>query len=270
VQAAFDAETVTLDQVLEAQRRRAEAQTSYFRTLLDYQRAIVTVHLRKGSLLEYNGVYLAEGPWPEKAKFDAHRLARQRDASLYLNYGYTRPSVFSQGPINQKINGQDGEGMSEGSPAAGVPHEATFPETLPTPASESLPSPDSMEPTPDNSTKARRETGLRTASADKQGFDWGPLGLNAKQIDEAADTSFTEATRPSSEVKGKNRPSNRQRRAAAAEVNANGAKPAFAREPQTEDGSVRKVKQQDWSPVPKHESVENQPFSPAAGPAASE
>jgi len=51
VQAAFEVETVTLDQLLEAQRRRAEAQTSYFRTLLDYQRAIVAVHLRKGSLL---------------------------------------------------------------------------------------------------------------------------------------------------------------------------------------------------------------------------
>jgi outer membrane protein TolC len=51
VQAAFEAETVTLDQLLEAQRRRAEAQTSYFRTLLDYQRAIIDVHLRKGSLL---------------------------------------------------------------------------------------------------------------------------------------------------------------------------------------------------------------------------
>ncbi len=51
VQAAFDAETVTIDQLLEAQRRRAEAQASYFRTLLDYQRAIITVHYRKGSLL---------------------------------------------------------------------------------------------------------------------------------------------------------------------------------------------------------------------------
>ena len=51
VQAAFEVETVTIVQLLEAQRRRAEAQTSYFRTLLDYQRAIVAVHLRKGSLL---------------------------------------------------------------------------------------------------------------------------------------------------------------------------------------------------------------------------
>ena len=98
VQAAFEAETVTLDQLLEAQRRRAEAQASFFRTLLDYQRSIIMVHYRKGSLLEYNNVYLTEGPWPAKAKFDAHRLARQRDAAWYINYGFTRPEVLSQGP----------------------------------------------------------------------------------------------------------------------------------------------------------------------------
>ena len=51
VQVAYDAETVTLDQLLEAQRLQADAQTSYFRTLLDYQRAIIAVCYRKGSLL---------------------------------------------------------------------------------------------------------------------------------------------------------------------------------------------------------------------------
>jgi hypothetical protein len=51
LQAAFDGESVTLDQLLEAQRRRAEAQTSYYRTLHDYQRAILAVQYRRGSLL---------------------------------------------------------------------------------------------------------------------------------------------------------------------------------------------------------------------------
>jgi hypothetical protein len=51
VQAAYEADTVTIDQLLEAQRRHAEAQAAYHRTLLDYQRAILTVHYRKGTLL---------------------------------------------------------------------------------------------------------------------------------------------------------------------------------------------------------------------------
>ncbi len=101
VQAAYEAETVTLDQLLEAQRRRADAQTSYFRTLLDYQRAIIMVHFRKGTILDYNNVYLQEGPWPAKAKFDANRRAHMRDAALYINYGFTRPNVMSQGPVRQ-------------------------------------------------------------------------------------------------------------------------------------------------------------------------
>ena len=87
VQAAYDVGQVTLDQLLDAQRRRAEAESAYYRSLVDYNRSISQLHYRKGSLLEYNGVFLAEGPWPGKAYFDAHRRARQRDASLYLDYG---------------------------------------------------------------------------------------------------------------------------------------------------------------------------------------
>ena len=103
VQAAYDAGTVTLDQLLDAQRRRAEAESSYARSIVDYNRSIAQLHFRKGSLLEYNGVFLAEGPWPGKAYFDAHRRARQRDASLYLDYGHSRPEVFGRGPITQNF-----------------------------------------------------------------------------------------------------------------------------------------------------------------------
>jgi outer membrane protein TolC len=103
VQAAYDAGQVTLDQLLDAQRRRAEAESAYYRALVDYNRSISQLHFRKGSLLEYNGVFLAEGPWPGKAYFDAHRRARQRDASLYLDYGHSRPGVFSRGTITQNF-----------------------------------------------------------------------------------------------------------------------------------------------------------------------
>jgi outer membrane protein TolC len=116
VQAAYDANTVTFDQLLDAQRRRAEAESSYYRSLVDYNRSISQLHYRKGSLLEYNGVFLAEGPWPGKAYFDAHRRARQRDASLYLDYGHSRPGVFSRGPISQEF-----EALGGGSQAVQLP-----------------------------------------------------------------------------------------------------------------------------------------------------
>ncbi|MBM3955523.1 MAG: TolC family protein [Planctomycetes bacterium] len=104
VQAAYDAGTVTFDQLLDAQRRRADAESAYYRAIVDYNRSISQLHFRKGSLLEFNGVFLAEGPWPGKAYFDAYRRARQRDASLYLDYGHSRPGVFSRGPITQRFS----------------------------------------------------------------------------------------------------------------------------------------------------------------------
>jgi outer membrane protein TolC len=126
VQAAYDAGTVTLDQLLDAQRRRADAESAYYRSVVDYNRSIAQLHFRKGSLLEYNGVFLAEGPWPGKAYFDSYRRARQRDASLFLDYGHSRPGVFSRGPITQ-----DFEGIGAGTDARQLPPRdpATMEET---------------------------------------------------------------------------------------------------------------------------------------------
>jgi len=92
---------VDVNLVLQGQERRARAQFDYYTALCEYNKAIATVHFRKGSLLEYNNVCLAEGPWPKKAYWDAYERARERDASYYLDYGYTRPGVVSRGPISQ-------------------------------------------------------------------------------------------------------------------------------------------------------------------------
>ena len=180
VQAAFEAETVTLDQLLEAQRRRAEAQANFFRTLLDYQRAIIMVHYRKGSLLEYNNIYLTEGPWPAKAKFDAHRRARQRDAGLYLDYGFTRPAVMSQGPVNQGTDGHGNAMHGADVPVTdGVPHEAPQPEELPAPTEESMPVPQAAQPSTHASFQRTSDPAETPAAAPAaSGFDWGSLGLD--------------------------------------------------------------------------------------------
>ncbi|NIL99256.1 MAG: TolC family protein [Planctomycetales bacterium] len=90
-----------VDLLLDAERRLSDAEVEYYRALVDYNRSIVQLHYQKGSLLEYNQVFLAEGPWPAKAYFDAIRLARQRDASLFLDYGLTRPKTISRGPYLQ-------------------------------------------------------------------------------------------------------------------------------------------------------------------------
>ena len=101
---ASDGGTTSLDLLLNAQKRRAEAERDYYRALVDYNLSIMRLHYRKGSLLEYDGVYLSEGPWPRKAYFDACRRGRARDAAIFLDYGFTRPRVISQGTFPQEMD----------------------------------------------------------------------------------------------------------------------------------------------------------------------
>ena len=128
VKAAYETGTVTLDLLLDAQRRLADAEVSYYRSLVDYNLSIRDVHLRKGSLLEYNGVELSEGPWAGKAYFDARKRARERDAGIFIDYGFTQPSVLSRGRFQQFINGQGTPG-TQGAPAG----QSTGAEEVPTP-----------------------------------------------------------------------------------------------------------------------------------------
>jgi len=67
--------------------------------LCEYNKLIALIHLRKGSILDYCGIQFGEGPWPKKAYYDALGHARRRDASYYLNYGWTRPGVVSRGTV---------------------------------------------------------------------------------------------------------------------------------------------------------------------------
>jgi outer membrane protein TolC len=140
IELAFENDFVTFDLLLDAQARRADAESAYYRALVDYNLAIMNVHYNKDTLLDYNGVLLAEGPWPGKAYFDAMRRARKRDAALFIDYGYSRPNVFSQGPFPQQTGAACNEMYTEGEV---VPH--------PTPAPvqgdpEQLPMPNEGDP----------------------------------------------------------------------------------------------------------------------------
>ena len=55
------------------------------------------MHRLKGSSLEYYNVQFGEGPWPEKAYYDAEELARKRSASQPINYGFSRPGTVAVG-----------------------------------------------------------------------------------------------------------------------------------------------------------------------------
>lgn len=93
----YEAGQSDVNEVLQSQATRAQAETNYYRALAEYNKSISYVHYLKGSWMDYYNVTLSEGPWPQKAYWDAVERARERDASYYLNYGWTRPSVVREG-----------------------------------------------------------------------------------------------------------------------------------------------------------------------------
>ena len=139
-----------LDLLLESQRRLATAEADYYRSLIDYNRAIIQIQFHKGSLLEDNNIFLTEGPWPSKAYFDSIRTARQLDASIFLADEPSHPPAISGGAYQQFRN-QDPQALM-GEP---IPTGPTVPEAVPTlepelllppPSTPTLPEKNSVDP----------------------------------------------------------------------------------------------------------------------------
>src|SRR6185312_10868468 len=95
VSAAYDNDKVPLDLFLDAQRRVADAETDYHLNRSRYSLAAKNVHFVKGTLLEYDGVYLAEGPWPGAAYVNAAKREAGRSIPRPLNYASARSPVVS-------------------------------------------------------------------------------------------------------------------------------------------------------------------------------
>lgn len=209
-EARYEGGESTLDLVLDAQQRRAQAQRDFYQALTDYSKAIAEVHFRKGSLLEYNNIQLAEGPWPHKAYWDAVGRARERDASYYLDFGWTRPSVVSRGaapegaidvPMEEVLPAEElvPPGASSGEPTPAVPGKGeAAPEVLPRPepgpiterpmplmlnapvvqTADGSPTPDSA---PDNPLRA-------------ESFQWGSMGLDSSNPVRQQDSQVRQAS----------------------------------------------------------------------------
>lgn len=147
---------VPLDLYLESQRRLVEAETEYFLNRARYTLALKNVHFVKGTLLEYDGVYLAEGPWPTKAYHDAAELEARRSRPVALNYASQKAPAVSRGPFDQHtMDGMAVEGIpvdpfSDDNSQLAPPSESPF-DTVPDrrPADEPLPAPrGDQEPLP--------------------------------------------------------------------------------------------------------------------------
>jgi outer membrane protein TolC len=83
----YEAGTVGIDQVLDAQRRWADAEGAFHRSVVDYNRAIADVHVSRGTLLEYDGVRLADAPAWRCDDAGTMNLARLQQ-NLEIDYGF--------------------------------------------------------------------------------------------------------------------------------------------------------------------------------------
>ncbi len=178
--ALFEGGAATIDRVLDAHRRRSQAQADFYRAIVEYNKAIANVHFRKGSLMEYNNIQLGEGPWPKKAYWDALGHARERDASYYFDYGWTRPRVISRGPVD----GTEGPAIGE-SWDGEVIEEVTTPATAPGEMLLELPDGPTTSVDPRASTildaptvnLADNPPNELVQRMDQSDFEWGELGL---------------------------------------------------------------------------------------------
>ena len=102
--AAFEADKAPLDLLLDGQRRLADADSSHFRALAEYAIAVKNVHFAKGTLLDYDGVFLSEGGWPRKAYQDAACRESWRTQPRPLNYSLAHAPRVSQGPYEQRLD----------------------------------------------------------------------------------------------------------------------------------------------------------------------
>lgn len=118
--------TVTYDLVLRAQASLADAESSYYTSLANYAKAIAEVHLRKGTLLEHDNVYLAEDGWTPEAYQDALDKAWQRSTGIDAPWMYSEPPEFELDVPVQRVGFVPGGAVE---PEGANPGELPLPPT---------------------------------------------------------------------------------------------------------------------------------------------
>jgi hypothetical protein len=111
---------------LDAQRRLADATAQYYRSVVEHEIAVKNVHFEKGSLLEYNGVYLSELPSPAKAYQDAYEKIKMRTRAARWAADGASTTVVSEGLVPQAY-GQAAGQAAAGQAAAPGPTDGAAP-----------------------------------------------------------------------------------------------------------------------------------------------
>ena len=100
---AFEADNASLDSLLDAQRRLSDSEVAYYRALVEYQLAVKNVQVEKGTLLDYNEIFLSEGAWPTKAYDDAEAREDLKGVPNKYDSPKTHAPWVSQGIYPQML-----------------------------------------------------------------------------------------------------------------------------------------------------------------------
>jgi outer membrane protein TolC len=150
----YEVGTTTLAFVLQAQSSLASAEQNYYTSLANYAEAIMDLNFRKGTLLDYHNVTLAESDWTPEAYKDAVRNAWARSHAFRADFLCTEPEenqlptgvesavqpstqqpaaaagAVPPAPVNSSATG-NGIPAATGTPSAGLPGAGSAPPPAP-------------------------------------------------------------------------------------------------------------------------------------------
>jgi hypothetical protein len=100
----YEVDRKGLDLVVQAQNRQTISDLAFYRSVVEYNKALAELQLRQGTLLEYNNIHLAERDWTPDALIGARRLARARSFAFDAPRGdpvHHEPEAFVPRPMGR-------------------------------------------------------------------------------------------------------------------------------------------------------------------------
>jgi outer membrane protein TolC len=88
----------SIGRVLEAKITSRDADQSYLRSIVEYNKAITELNYRKGTLLQSNSIYLAEGEWNPLAYQQAAERGKEMTQGIDNEHLETVPEPFTREP----------------------------------------------------------------------------------------------------------------------------------------------------------------------------
>ncbi|MBL8851770.1 MAG: TolC family protein [Planctomycetaceae bacterium] len=159
----------TVDVILRAYQRRAESELAFYRNVVDYNKSIAALQLRKGTILDYNSIAITEGPWNPDAYYEAGRHADARAHAFKAKFVETEPSEFAaDAPAGRSVMYTSEAAARRGTTAQPATQQPYYPQPDPQPAPpvEADPPP---PPSQDGASRESASDGVTRAGWDQPG-----------------------------------------------------------------------------------------------------